>query len=365
MSQFKNLLSLAACLVVLPMTVCAQSSWKMQPVGIQTRWAKDVSPDKTLPEYPRPQMVRAHWQNLNGLWQYAITPGDAAAPEQFDGSILVPYPIESALSGVKKAVLPHQLLWYKRTITAPARQAGERVLLNFGAVDWQATVYLNNKPVGEHAGGYQRFSIDITDALQSGSNELLIKVYDPTDQGPNPHGKQVLNPADIYYTPCTGIWQTVWMEVIPAAAIADIKLSPDIDRQVLHVNVKAPADCEVLLTASAGGKTVSTAKGTPGADIELPVKQAKLWSPNNPFLYDLKVQLVKNGKTTDEVKSYFGMRKVEVKKDAAGFDRIFLNNQYTYNLGTLDQGFWPDGIYTAPTDEALAFDIRAIKAMGF
>jgi len=365
MSRFKNPLSLAIFLVLLQITVHAQSSWKMQPVGIQTRWAREVSPDKTLTEYPRPQMVRAKWQNLNGLWQYAITPKDAAPPAHYDGAILVPYPVESALSGVKKAVLPHQNLWYKRTIDRPALKNGERALLNFGAVDWQATVYLNNKQVGEHTGGYQNFSIDITDALAAGNNELLIKVYDPTDQGPNPHGKQVLNPADIYYTPCTGIWQTVWMEVVPAAAITDIKLTPDIDQQLLNITVKAPSDCEVLLTASAEGKTVSTAKGAPGTNIQLPVKQARLWSPNAPFLYDLKVQLVKDGKTTDEVKSYFGMRKVEVKKDAAGFERIFLNNQYTYNLGTLDQGFWPDGIYTAPTDEALAFDIRAIKAMGF
>lgn len=337
----------------------------MQATTIQTRWAKDVHPDHTLTEYPRPQMQRSDWQNLNGLWQYAITPKDAAAPADYEGTILVPYPIESALSGVKKPVLPHQNLWYKRNIGKPDLKTGERVLLNFGAVDWQTTIYINKKAVGEHTGGYQSFSIDITDALQAGNNELTVKVYDPTDQGPNPHGKQVLNPADIYYTPCTGIWQTVWTEVVPAAAISDIVLTPDIDQQVLHVTVKAPPDCAIQLTASANGKTISSTKGAPGSDIRLPIKQAKLWSPGDPFLYDLKVQLIKDGKTADEVKSYFGMRKVEIRKDAAGFDRIFLNNQYTYNLGTLDQGFWPDGIYTAPTDEALAFDIKAIKAMGF
>lgn len=337
----------------------------MQATTIQTRWAKDVHPDHTLTEYPRPQMERSKWQNLNGLWQYAITPKDAAAPTAYEGTILVPYPIESALSGVKKPVLPHQNLWYKRNISKPNLKTGERVLLHFGAVDWQTTIYVNKKAVGDHTGGYQSFSIDITDALQAGNNELTVKVYDPTDQGPNPHGKQVLNPADIYYTPCTGIWQTVWTEVVPAAAISNIILTPDIDQQVLHVTVKAPPDCAIQLTASANGKTISSAKGAPGSDIRLPIKQAKLWSPSDPFLYDLKIQLIKDGKTADEVKSYFGMRKVEIKKDAAGFDRIFLNNQYTYNLGTLDQGFWPDGIYTAPTDEALAFDIKAIKAMGF
>jgi hypothetical protein len=365
MSRFNKILSSAAFFGLLQMAAYGQSNWKMQPVNIQTRWAKEVSPERTLTEYPRPQMVRAGWQNLNGLWQYTITPKDAAMPSDYTGTILVPYPIESALSGVKKPVLPHQNLWYKRNINKPELKNGERALLNFGAVDWQTTVYLNNKQVGQHTGGYQSFSIDITNALQQGKNELVLRVYDPTDQGPNPHGKQVLNPADIYYTPTTGIWQTVWMEVVPAASITDIKLTPDVDQEVLHVTVKAPSECEVVLTASADGKTISTVKGTPGTDIQLPVKQAKLWSPNNPFLYDLEVALVRDGKTSDKVKSYFGMRKVEIKKDAAGFDRIFLNNQYTYNLGTLDQGFWPDGLLTAPTDEALAFDIKAIKAMGF
>ena len=365
MKRLKRTLSVVACCGLLQLTAFGQSSWHMQPVAIPTRWAKEVSPDNALPAYPRPQMVRRQWQNLNGLWQYAITPKDAAAPAQYEGQILVPYPIESALSGVKKAVLPDQNLWYKRIITKPALQNGERAILQFGAVDWQANIFLNGKPVGEHTGGYQNFSLDITDALQAGNNDLVVKVFDPTDQGINPHGKQVLNPQNIYYTPSTGIWQTVWLEVVPSAAIADIRLTPDIDKSTLNARVKAPAGYEVVLTASAGGKVVSTVKGAPDSDIQLPVKNAKLWSPAAPFLYDLKVQLVKDGKTIDEVQSYFGMRKIEVKKDAAGIDRIFLNNQYTYNLGTLDQGFWPDGLLTAPTDDALAFDIKAIKAMGF
>ncbi|GAA0552441.1 sugar-binding domain-containing protein [Chitinophaga japonensis] len=365
MIQLTKTLSSLALIGLLQLSAQAQENWQMQPVNIQTRWAKEVNPGNALKEYPRPQMVRSQWQNLNGLWQYAITPRDAAAPASYNGQILVPYPIESALSGVKKTVLPHQNLWYKRNIARPALKKGERALLHLGAVDWQASVFLNGKPVGDHTGGYQEFTCDITDALQAGNNELTVKVYDPTDQGPNPHGKQVLSPKDIYYTPSTGIWQTVWMEVVPAAAVADIRLTPDIDKSVLNVTVKAPEDCEIVLTATAGGKTVSTAKGIPGANIQLPVKNAKLWSPADPFLYDLQVQLIKNSKIIDEVKSYFGMRKVAIKKDANGFDRIFLNNHYTYNLGTLDQGFWPEGLHTAPTDEALAFDIKAIKAMGF
>src|SRR5690606_3445960 len=275
----------------------------------------------------------SQWQNLNGLWQYAITPKDAAAPTSYNGQILVPYPIESALSGVKKSVLPNQNLWYKRNIDRPALKNGERALLHFGAMDWEANVFLNGKAVGAHAGGYQEFTCDITDALKAGNNELSIKVYDPTDQGPNPHGKQVLKPQNIYYTPTTGIWQTVWLEIVPAAAIQDIKFTPDIDKGVLNVTVKAPENCEVMLTAIADGKTAGTAKGMAGQNIQLPVKNARLWSPADPFLYDLQVQLLKNGKPVDEVKSYFGMRKIEIKKDAAGHDRIFLNNHYTYNLG--------------------------------
>ena len=356
---------LACCGLLSVTTTYAQQSWHMQPVAVQTRWAKTVSPTNVLPEYPRPQMVRKQWQNLNGLWQYAITPRDAAMPSQYNGQILVPYPIESALSGVQKPVLPNQLLWYKRNIIPPALKNGERLLLHFGAVDWQATVYMNGKESGAHTGGYQNFSVDITDAVRNGSNELVVKVYDPTDQGPNPHGKQVLNPKDIYYTSSSGIWQTAWLEVVPASYITDLQLTPDVDNGLLQVQVKAPAGYEVALIATSNGKIVSTAKGPTGKDIMLPIRNAQLWSPEHPFLYDLQVQLFKDGKAVDAVQSYFGMRKVEIKKDAAGFDRIFLNNQYTYNLGTLDQGFWPDGLLTAPTDEALAFDIKAIKAMGF
>lgn len=358
--KFATNILIGACI-----SVTSFAQWKPAEIDLATRWTKQVSPDNALTEYPRPQMVRTQWQNLNGLWQYAITQKDAPVPSSYTGKILVPFPIESALSGVKKSVLPNQNLWYKRQIARPALKNGERALLHFGAVDWQANVFLNGKPVGEHTGGYQSFTCDITDALQEANNELTVKVYDPTDQGPNPHGKQVLKPANIYYTPTTGIWQTVWLEIVPAAAISGIKMTPDVDKGVLNVSVKAPEGYEVALTALKDGKPAGTAKGSSNSGIQLPVKDARLWSPADPFLYDLQVQLVKKGKTVDEVKSYFGMRKVEIKKDAAGHDRIFLNNQYTYNLGTLDQGFWPDGLYTAPTDEALAFDIKAIKAMGF
>jgi len=332
----------------------AQTVYKMQPVAIQSRWAKEVSPQNALKDYPRPQMVRTGWTNLNGLWDYAITPKDAGQPATFEGQILVPYPIESALSGVKKTLLPTQHLWYKKNISFSPK-TGERTLLHFGAVDWQATVFVNGKEVGQHKGGYAAFSFDITDALRSGSNELTVKVFDPTDQGTGPHGKQVLNPQNIYYTPSSGIWQTVWLETVPETYIEGLVITPDIDKGVLNLEVKSTSDAPV--TTVVDGKTF---KGKANERIIVPIADMKLWSPAHPYLYDLTVKLGK-----DEVKSYFGMRKISIGKDAKGTDRIFLNNKPYYNLGTLDQGFWPEGLYTAPTDEALAFDIKAIKAMGF
>lgn len=252
----------------------------------------------------------------------------------------------------------------KKTITHHAKTA-KKTLLHFGAVDQLATVYVNGKKIGQHAGGYTTFSFDITTALKNGDNTIVVRVYDPTDHGVWPHGKQVTDPANIYYTPTSGIWQTVWLEEVPGNYIRELNLTPDIDNKALEVTVNAPKGYTVRLTAIDNGKEVSTTTGQAQANIHLPMFDPKLWSPDNPFLYDLKVQLLKGKKVVDEVRSYFGMRKVSVGKDVKGFYRIFLNNQYLYNLGVLDQGFWPDGLYTAPTDDALKFDIEAIKAMGF
>jgi len=333
----------------------AQNTWHMQPVTIQTRWAKEVSPTNALKAYPRPQMERKNWQNLNGLWEYAITKKDES-PGTYQGHILVPYPIESALSGVKKQLQPDQNLWYKRSFTVSG--GGTKTLLHFGAVDWQATVFVNGKEAGSHQGGYAEFTFDITEKLKEGNNELIVKVYDPTDQGIGPHGKQVLNPQNIYYTSTSGIWQTVWLETVPENYISSLTITPDIDKGLVNITVNSPSQESVKLTAA--GKTI---EGKSNQVISLPLQGAgglKLWSPADPYLYDLTVKM-----GTDEVKSYFGMRKISIGKDEKGIDRILLNNKPYYNLGTLDQGFWPDGLYTAPTDEALAFDIKAIKAMGF
>ncbi|SDG04921.1 sugar-binding domain-containing protein [Chitinophaga filiformis] len=367
-------LLLSLCSAFITTAVMAQESttWQMQRGSIVTRWAEQVNPAKVLPEYPRPQMVRPQWQNLNGLWQYVITDKTSGHPKSYSGKILVPYPIESALSGVKKPLKANELLWYKRGFEKPALKANERLLLHFGAVDFEATVYLNGKELGTHRGGYQHFTLDATDALQAGNNELVIKVWDPTDLGPNPHGKQIISPQGIMYTPSSGIWQTVWMETVPSTSIQSARITPDIDKQQVLVNLTISnskssdlTGYTVALTAKTGAKVVATAKLPADKPALLSITNPHLWSPDDPFLYDLDIKLVKNGETIDQVKSYFGMRKIAVQKDEKGIDRIFLNNQYTFNLGTLDQGFWPDGLYTAPTDAALKFDIEAAKAMGF
>lgn len=354
-------------LIFLPAYVIAQEkgSWKMQPVAIQTHWAKDVSPSHNLDQYPRPQLVRNNWTNLNGLWDYAITNQDVIKPTTFDGQILVPYPLESALSGVKKSLNATQLLWYKRSLDKPILHQGERVMLNFDAVDYHATVYVNGIEIGQHSGGYTTFSFDITDALNPKINDLLIKVSDPTDIGIGPHGKQVSNPKDIYYTPTSGIWKTVWMEIVPAAHIEALVMTPDIDKGVLNLEVKGKGKPEIIVSDPVSKREISRRFASlemtgDGAKGTIKIPNTKMWSPSSPFLYDITVKM-----GDDEVKSYFGMRKINIAKDAKGIDRIYLNNQPYYNLGTLDQGFWPEGLYTAPTDEALAFDIIAIKAMGF
>jgi hypothetical protein len=350
--------------------------YQMAPIHMQSRWAKNVGPENALPEYPRPQLQRKNWQNLNGLWEYSITDSTSGIPSSFVGNILVPYPLESALSGVQRVLLPDQRLWYRRIIQrSVSNNKNERIILNFGGVDWQTTVFINKKEIGRHTGGYQAFSFDITEYLKSGNNEILIKVYDPSDKGPNPHGKQVLNPGNIYYTASSGIWQTVWLETVSAIHISNLKSTPNIDNELLDLSINTIGKTEGLkleVAALKNGKVVSAyatsldkKNSEGGINFSISMKNARLWSPEDPFLYDLSIKLIKGNKTLDEVKSYFGMRKINIQKDEKGADRIFLNNKYTYNLGVLDQGFWPEGLYTAPTDEALAFDIKTIKALGF
>jgi len=353
---------LASCLASV---VAHGQRGSVRPSRLRTRWTASVTAQNALPEYPRPQLVRPGWQNLNGAWRYAITPKDASPPTRYQGTILVPYPLESLLSGVQKPLAPDQSLWYRRTFS-PAHTADRRTLLHFGAVDYETTVYVNGKEVGGHTGGYQRFTIDITPAIRPGVNELVVKVNDPTDDGPDPHGKQTLHPEGILYTPSSGIWQTVWIESVPETSIETLTMTPDLDRSDLDVRVglRGPSDGYTVEAIARTGPTI-VARQVINGPTALHIDHPHRWSPDDPFLYDLELRALRNGKVVDDVRSYFGMRKIEVRKDSTGTDRIFLNGRYTYNLGVLDQGFWPDGLYTAPTDAALAFDIRAIKAMGF
>ena len=339
--------------------------WKPKNNRLATIWSSGLSPENVLNEYPRPQMIRDNWHNLNGLWEYAITPTQEIFPGKYDGEILVPFPIESSLSGVMKPLTPSQNLWYRKTfVWRPTGGAGH-LLLHFGAVDWRAEVYVNGKRVGSHTGGYTAFAFDISSAVKDGDNELIVKVFDPSDFGNGPHGKQVLSPENIYYTASSGIWQTVWLETVPDKYIKSLSVTPDVDRGNVAVKVIASSDCEVELIVSVAGEMIKRAKGKVNEPVFLHINNAKLWSPESPFLYDLKVTLRSGGREVDKVTSYFGLRKVDVQTDDNGIARIFINNKPYFNLGVLDQGFWPDGLYTAPTDSALKFDIEVTKAMGF
>lgn len=340
--------------------------WEAKKARLMTKYATDVTPDKVLPEYPRPQLVREKWLNLNGLWQYQ--PGTSAnrtLPKgKLSGSILVPFAVESALSGVMEQ---HERLWYRRKFTLPKTWNGQRILLHFGAVDYETEVYINGKSLGIHTGGYDPFSFDITPEItKTGEQEIAVRVFDPTDNGGQPRGKQTLHPQGIMYTSTTGIWQTVWLEPVPKTSIETIKIVPDIDKSVvkLTVNTQNAAGFVVNIKVKDGGKTVKIASGKPNTEIVVPITDAKLWSPDSPFLYDLDISLKKGNVNTDAISSYFGMRKISVEQEN-GYKKLFLNNKFLFELGPLDQGFWPDGIYTAPTDEALKSDIVAMKNFGF
>jgi hypothetical protein len=310
---------------------------------------------------------RDEWVNLNGLWQYAVTARDSS-PETYQGQILVPFPIESALSGVADTAGPERRLWYSKEFEVPRSWSDRRVLLHFEAVDWETHVWLNGQEVGGHRGGYDPFAFDITDALRDGTQQLTVAVWDPTNAGTQPRGKQVREPGGIFYTSVTGIWGTVWLEPVPEVAIQDYRAVPDIDEHRLTVIVETDAtngDELIEVTAFADGSVVARADGAPGESLELPVPQSRLWSPDDPFLYDLDIRLLYEGQPIDSARGYFGMRKVSIGEDERGFLRLLLNNEFVFQSGPLDQGYWPDGLYTAPTEEALAYDLEMIKAMGF
>ncbi|HEX3598904.1 MAG TPA: glycoside hydrolase family 2 TIM barrel-domain containing protein [Lacipirellulaceae bacterium] len=357
---------LIAALLVANAVAATGLAWQPAAGPLTTRWTGDVSPEKVWSEYPRPQMVRENWTNLNGLWQYSIRPiDDAAPPQKWDGEILVPFAIESSLSGVKKPVGPKDRLWYRRTFSAPELAKYGRLLLHFGAVDWKCDVFINGKPTDSHTGGYVPFTVDITDAIKDGENELIVSVTDPTDAGDQPRGKQVLKPHGIFYTAVTGIWQTVWLEAVPGNYVESFDVVPDIDRKLVKLRANSPSKGRVRFVALDGGKEVASVEGVLGKEIDLPIPYPKLWSPEQPHLYHLRIELLDGDIVEDKVTGYFGMRKIEMKKDADGINRLWLNNKVLFQFGPLDQGWWPDGLYTAPNDAALKYDIETTKRLGF
>lgn len=346
------------------------AQWHPAGDKIKTKWASQIDVNNVLPEYPRPIMERAEWQNLNGLWNYAILPAGQQVPSNFDGEILVPFAVESSLSGVHKMLGKENELWYQREFTVPSKWKSNKVLLHFGAVDWKADVWVNDVKVGQHTGGYAPFSFDITPTLKNGgANKLVVKVWDPTDEGFQPRGKQVNKPEGIWYTPVSGIWQTVWIEPVPDHYIENIKITPDIDSKILQVetfvNIKNSTD-KVVVKVKDGNRIVATAQSINNVPVEVPMPEdMRLWSPDDPFLYSVEVELWNNDKQVDKVESYAAMRKYSMKRDDKGIVRLQLNNKDLFQFGPLDQGWWPDGLYTAPTDEALLYDVQKTKDLGF
>ncbi|BCX48644.1 beta-D-glucuronidase [Haloferula helveola] len=327
-----------------------------------TRWAKDIDPSMPLPEYPRPQMTRERWANLNGLWNYSVVPAGTDQPDAWEGKILVPFGIESSLSGVKRPFRPDEVLYYQRDLTIPEDWKGDRVILHFGAVDYLSEVFVNGRKVGGHEGGYTPFSFDITDFLTpSGEQDLVVKVTDPTRQGGQPRGKQTLNPAGIMYTPTSGIWQTAWLEPVAEGGIEDFRAVPDLKSGSVKVTVDLYGGEQGDLIVTCGGRSV---RGKAGDTLTMPVPDAVLWTPENPHLYDMTIELSRGGRTVDAVDTYFGMRSIELA-EVDGVQRLLLNGKPYFMFGPLDQGFWPDGVYTAPTDEALKFDLEVTKKLGF
>ncbi|UCD52349.1 MAG: hypothetical protein JSW27_06865 [Phycisphaerales bacterium] len=389
--------ALMASALVLYSCLCVQAAWKPADGPLMTKWSAEVSPDNVWPEYPRPQMVRRDWLNLNGLWDYAITAKDRMQPRDFDGQILVPFPVESALSGVMKRVGPDNRLWYRRTFEIPRGRrghvTGRRILIHFGAVDWDTTVWVNGLKVGSHRGGYDPFTFDITHAVKAEEPQtIVVSVWDPSDAGTQPRGKQVRKPRGIWYTPVTGIWQTVWIEPVNPFYIESLEMTPDLDAATLKLKVNVEGNVprtgtyrvmaevpeQLKLGLPSVPKQMGAADAAIGEELEIPLADPKLWTPDSPHLYDLKVMIARKARETtvtgtgtttdwegvDSVQCYFAMRKISIEKDEEGINRLFLNGKPLFQYGPLDQGWWPDGLYTAPADAALRYDVEVTKQLG-
>lgn len=347
----------------------AHAQWKPQGDKIKTKWAAQVDPNKTLAEYPRPIMERSQWKNLNGLWNYKIQELGKTAPSNYDGQILVPFAVESSLSGVMKEVGAEKELWYETNFSLDSKWKGKNILLHFGAVDWKTEVWINDIKVGSHTGGYTPFSFNITPFVKKGKNQkLVVKVWDPSNDGTQPRGKQVKSPEGIWYTPVTGIWQTVWIEPVNKTSITELRTTPNVDQNSVTIKANvagAGAGDFIEISVFDNGKEIANEKAVVGESLDIILNNPKLWSPGSPFLYQTKIRLISDDKVVDEVKSYFAMRKISTKRDQNGIVRMQLNNKDYFQYGPLDQGWWPDGLYTAPTDEALKYDLIKTKELGF
>jgi hypothetical protein len=334
-------------------------------VSLLTKWGELLDPDRVLPEYPRPQLVRESYLNLNGRWEYAIT-DDEREPGHFDGEIVVPFSPESPLSGVCRQLQPHQTLWYRRTLILPSGfrpvdGAPCRVLLHFGAVDQSCEVSLNGVGVGGHVGGYLPFTCDLTSALRDGENILVVRVRDVSDTSHHSRGKQRLRRGGIWYTAQSGIWQTVWAECVPAVHIERLTLIPRREQGSVEVTVQAtPAAGTAHIEVLAGGEVVARAQVAVGEPVRVAIPDPREWSPEDPFLYDVTAVL-----GADRVRGYVGLRSFGVGPDSEGVPRLLLNGRPYFHAGILDQGYWSDGMYTAPSDEAMVHDIATMKRLGF
>lgn len=372
--MMKRICISALCLGI----VLSAFGWDRVPGALYTEWAKNVTPENVHPEYPRPQMFRSSWQSLNGLWSYAVSDIEAQAMDQPEGEILVPFVIEAPLSGVGRELEPYESLWYRRKFSVPAEWKGKNVLLHFDAVDWDCTVWLNGTLIGNHKGGYTAFSFDVTPALKAdGEQELTVKVIDQTENDFGMVGKQSMQAENMYhFGRCSGIWQSVWMEAVSSKAyIEDYEVSSDIDKKLLcvHPEVQGQASVKVELlkpainysTEKPGTKVIDTKVINAGETAEFTLKSPKLWSPDTPYLYGIRITALKDGEETDKVEAYTAMRKISVMTGEDGWKRFTLNNRPLFHLGVLDQGWWPDGLYTAPSEEALLFDVEVTKEYSF
>ena len=350
----------------------ADGEWEWAPKGdkIKTKWAEKIDPKNVWPEYPRPQLERKDWLNLNGPWYYSLREPDFLKPEKHDGQILVPFSLESSLSGVMKSITDKQVIWYEKEFEIPKDWKDKIILLHFGAVDWKCTLYVNEAKIGEHSGGYSPFYFDITKRIKQGKNTIVLQVFDPTNKGYQPVGKQTLSPGSIWYTPISGIWQTVWLEPVNEHYIKTLEINNDFDKKQIKItfNLNSEEKLPLKVKLEFDEDEIMTVKGKSNEEVvlEIPEDDFHPWSPSEPNLYYLKVELFsEDEETLDSFTSYTNIRKVEQKKDSNGFFRIFLNNEPLFNMGTLDQGYWPDGLYTPPSEEAMIYDIQKLKDLGF